>query len=69
MMRETGRRTSCENLNHRRAQPPVRHCPMCGALVNEHLAAPKCSEAHHAAERRQRATYCVACGTQLIFEH
>ncbi len=57
----------CENLNHQRAVAPVGHCPQCGSVVNERIPAQQCSEAHHAAARRDRAVFCVDCGTQLIF--
>ena len=68
MTTDPRRRNPCENLNHRRTEAPVRHCPACGGIVNERLGAQQCSEAHHAAERRQRSPYCVNCGAQLIFE-
>lgn len=58
---------SCSNLNHRRANAPVGHCPQCGSVVNAHIAPQQCSETHHAAERRDRSAFCVDCGTQLIF--
>jgi hypothetical protein len=58
----------CNNLNHRRQNPPVGHCPQCGSVVNEHIPAQRCSEIHHAAERRGRAVFCADCGTQLIFD-
>ena len=57
----------CENLNHRRAEAPVRHCPACGGVVNERVGLQRCSEAQHATARRQRTTFCVDCGSQLIF--
>ena len=56
----------CENMNHRRANAPVSHCPQCGGVVNPKIAPQHCSEAKHATSRRQQATYCVDCGTQLI---
>ncbi len=56
----------CDNLNHRRTDPPVGHCPQCGAVVNAHLRAQSCSETHHATARRDRSAFCVDCGTQLI---
>ena len=68
MKRELLRRTPCENLNHRRACPPVRHCPGCGGIVNERVGAQQCSESQHATARRQRAVYCVDCGAQLVFD-
>ena len=67
-MRQVGRPNPCENLNHRRTNAPVRHCPGCGGVVNEQVRARQCSETQHAAERRQGTTFCVDCGTQLIFD-
>jgi len=58
----------CENLNHRRTNAPVRHCPLCGGVVNEGVCAKQCSETRHAAARRQRTVFCVDCGAQLIVE-
>jgi len=59
-------RSVCDNLNHRRAHAPVRHCPTCGGAVNEAISAGRCSEAHHATARRQQNTFCVDCGARLI---
>lgn len=56
----------CPNLNHRRANAPVRFCPTCGEIVNEHIPNGKCSEEKHARERRKMNKYCVDCGEQLI---
>lgn len=61
-------RTPCDNLNHRRRDAPVGHCPQCGLVVNAQRPAKTCSEIAHAAARRDRAAYCVDCGEQLIFE-
>jgi hypothetical protein len=63
-----GRSDRCDNLNHRRTNAPVGHCPQCGSVVNERFAGQQCSPAHHAAARRDRAAFCVDCGTQLIFD-
>jgi hypothetical protein len=60
------RRNACDNLNHRRANVSVRHCPTCGGVVNEGVGTRKCSETQHAAARRQQTKFCVDCGTQLI---
>jgi len=60
------RGVACDNMNHRRAQAPVRHCPACGGVVNEHVVTRQCSDAQHAAARRQQTVYCVDCGTQLM---
>jgi hypothetical protein len=57
----------CDNMNHRRRNAPVSHCPECGAVVNpEHVAAERCAEPKHAAARRRQSRFCVDCGTQLI---
>jgi len=58
--------TVCENMNHRRANSPVAHCPQCGAVVNRNLPRRLCTDAEHAVSRRQGSTYCVGCGVQLI---
>ena len=65
MGRSTGR-NPCDNLNHRRSDPPVGHCPQCGGVVNARIRAQPCSEAQHAAARRHQTVFCVDCGTQLI---
>ena len=57
----------CDNLNHRRADPPVSHCPQCGGVVNARIHAQPCNETQHAAARRHQTVFCVDCGAQLIF--
>jgi len=59
-------RSLCDNLNHRRAQVPVRHCPSCGVVVNGRLTQRACSESQHAMARRQQSVFCVDCGARLI---
>jgi hypothetical protein len=59
-------RNKCPNLNHGRADAPVRFCPLCGEVVNEDIPIRKCSEGAHAKRRRERNKYCVHCGEQLI---
>lgn len=61
------KREPCENMNHRRANAPVGHCPQCGGVVNESIRAAPCSETDHAAARRRQIVFCVHCGGQLIF--
>jgi len=56
----------CDNMNHRRADAPVGHCPQCGGVVNAALRKTSCSEAEHAAARRRQTEFCVHCGAQLI---
>lgn len=56
----------CGNMNHRRRDAPVGHCPECGGVVNARLAAGGCSESTHAAARRRQSRFCVDCGTQLV---
>ena len=63
-----GRSDLCDNQNHRRSNAPVSHCPQCGSVVNERIPPKQCSEANHAAGRRDRAAFCIDCGTQLIFD-
>jgi len=56
----------CPNFNHRRANAPVRFCPICGAVVNEAILMRECSEEKHAISRREGTNYCVHCGEKLI---
>ncbi len=56
----------CDNLNHRRANAPVGHCPQCGGVVNAGVRARSCSEAEHVAARRRHTAFCVDCGARLI---
>jgi hypothetical protein len=58
----------CDNLNHRRKDPPYAHCPQCGGVVNARLSAKMCTETGHAKARRDRTAYCVDCGEQLILD-
>jgi len=67
MMGRFGVRNPCENMNHRRADAPVGHCPQCGGVVNARIRAQPCSEVQHAAARRDQSVFCVDCGAQLIF--
>jgi hypothetical protein len=60
------RSNGCENMNHRRANSPVAHCPQCGGVVNPQISGRQCNEAKHATSRRQQSTFCVDCGTRLI---
>ncbi len=63
MIKREGR---CQNFNHRRANAPVRFCPMCGEAVNEEIPTMMCAEQKHAESRRNRNKYCANCGEQLI---
>jgi hypothetical protein len=56
----------CQNMNHRRENAPVGHCPQCGGIVNSAIPVTACSEAEHAVARRQRSVFCVHCGLLLI---
>ena len=56
----------CENMNHRRPNAPVPHCPQCGRVVNGQIARRSCSAEEHAVSRRQGSVFCVGCGAQLI---
>jgi hypothetical protein len=67
-MRQFMQPDPCENLNHRRANAPVRYCPGCGGVVNERVRTQQCSESRHAVERRHGTVFCVDCGTRLISE-
>ncbi len=55
----------CENMNHRRANAPVPHCPQCGRVVNGKIARRSCTDDEHAVLRRQGAMFCVGCGLRL----
>jgi ribosomal protein S27E len=57
---------ACANLNHRRANAPVRHCPQCGNVLNDSVRTPPCNNDEHMAARRTHAAFCIRCGTQLI---
>ena len=60
------KRNNCTNMNHRRADSPVRICPQCGEEVNQSVAEIRCGEENHAKKRRQGNVYCVDCGERLI---
>ncbi len=60
------RRLVCSNLNHRRANAPVRCCPNCGDVVIEGMPKRHCGDEEHAIKRRERNKYCTLCGDQLI---
>ena len=62
-MRETN---LCDNMNHRRRDAPVGHCPECGAVVNPNHKTARCDESKHTAARRRQLTFCVDCGTRLM---
>lgn len=57
---------ACHNMNHRRRDAPVGHCPQCGGVVNAQAALRGCSDDKHAAARRRQSTFCVDCGKKLI---
>jgi len=65
-MLERRRPIACDNMNHRRADSPVSHCPQCGGVVNGKLPPRHCTAEEHAVSRRRGTVYCVWCGTQLI---
>jgi len=56
----------CDNMNHRRRDAPVGHCPECGGVVNAERAAKGCDESKHAAARRRQSIFCVDCGARLM---
>jgi len=58
--------TSCDNLNHLRPNAPIRHCPQCGAAVNDRIARKGCDPTMHATRRRQQSNFCIDCGSELI---
>jgi len=58
--------TDCTNLNHRRSDAPVRHCPSCGTVVNAAVRTKSCPTSQHDTARRNQSAFCVDCGQQLI---
>lgn len=59
-------RERCANDNHGRAVVRIRFCPSCGVVLNEKILARGCAEEKHARSRRDRNTFCVDCGEQLL---
>jgi hypothetical protein len=57
---------ACSNLNHRRSDAPVGHCPDCGEVVNDRFHTSRCSAEEHDRSRRGRVAFCVRCGAPLI---
>jgi len=68
-MSRYGQSSACDNMNHRRSNAPVSHCPKCGGVVNAQIPAKRCSESDHDAVRRDREVFCVDCGTQVTDAH
>ncbi len=66
MMGRVTQTSRCGNMNHRRSDAPLSHCPECGGVVNAAIRPQPCNDAQHAAARRQQNVFCVNCGTQLI---
>jgi len=57
----------CLNFNHGRMGPaPVRFCPSCGEVVNDNISVKQCSKETHEKRQRERSSYCIDCGMQLI---
>ncbi len=54
----------CKNMNHGRANVPVRHCPSCGEIVNKAISA-RCDDQVHAARLKERNNFCCDCGKKL----
>ncbi len=58
---------SCDNMNHRRSDAPMRYCIACGEIVNPKIShLQHCTEQTHAKKRREQNKYCSDCGEQLI---
>ena len=57
--------TMCSNLNHRRSDAPVRHCPTCGETVNAKVTTARCPTVRHDTQRRGGSLFCVDCGERL----
>jgi hypothetical protein len=58
--------SNCPNLNHRRSDAPVSHCPQCGEVVNAHVRSSPCTDAWHDSARRNHSMFCVHCGLRLM---
>ena len=65
-MNRPSRAEPCDNMNHRRTDAPVSHCPQCGGVVNSRIPAQSCSSQKHDTARRRQSVFCVDCGTQLV---
>lgn len=59
-------RKRCANDNHGRTMVTIRFCPNCGVAVNRNIRATGCPEEKHARSRRDRNTFCVDCGKELL---
>lgn len=55
----------CINFNHRRANSPVRICPMCGEMLNRLIPEKACTIESHQEKRKAQNTYCCDCGEYL----
>jgi len=55
----------CANYNHRRANAPVRFCPVCREIVNHTIPDKLCHEKKHARAHNEDR-YCPDCGKQLF---
>jgi len=55
----------CSNMNHSRTNAPVKHCPMCGEVVNSAIRN-RCDDVKHAARRKERSMFCHDCGKKLV---
>ena len=66
MMGRFEQTAQCDNMNHRRRDAPVGHCPQCGGVVNQAFSTQRCSELDHATARRRQNIFCVNCGTRLV---
>lgn len=58
--------TSCPNLNHSHQHATVRHCPICGDVVNARVPLKRDCREQHARRRREQRAYCTDCGEQLM---
>ncbi|MEW6271909.1 MAG: hypothetical protein AB1689_21715 [Thermodesulfobacteriota bacterium] len=58
--------SSCSNMNHSRANSPVRFCPQCSGVVNEAVPIKRCTDTAHATLRRRQMKFCIDCGVALV---
>ena len=58
------RESSCPTLSHNHANAVVRHCPICGEVINDRIPAKTGCHAEHI-RRRTHATFCVDCGERI----
>ena len=59
------KKEKCQNMNHSKMNVQVRHCSMCGDVVNKNISKKYCVDGEHFRRRKERNRYCVDCGKLL----